>query len=653
MSQRGKLKALLFENEDPKRLCTVYFTNVFNFTYCKFNRDPDLTLQSFTSDENINTEKENLVKKSKGSHVFKSSAQRVRICCKENGEETTIFKGVFKKDTRIIIKSKPKPSTPQDKSKNDSSSPSTCDECVCEFEENVADEEYIEAVVQWRKVHVVNFVNNSTTKYYVSFNGWFLRRTGAIFCVKPGESFLKVFTENISFKIRQNKTDVMKKKIKESCTITVTDDSEVVEKKINEEEDHLRKGLKEKLSFYKEFPPSMDHNLYIILGLKGDSEKITPKDIQEGYESKKEKKNSKYSKEEIEFAHKILSNPETRERYDEFYDFINEEHCFDKFGKFRWVSEKAWWFRKVFSPFSTEKTKEEKTDAWIRLGGLALCLTLICLPFLGPMIIPAAVASLTVYAKMAILFGLGYAAFAGMNKVFNDDGNFNFKSFLTTTIGHAIIGAGVGALFAFLLPVVAAAIPKFLVQHGVIGAATNCAGSFFSALLTGIVEKYIEKKNITWKDIVLNALLTAAIGIPVGFIGGLIFSWITSWALKNPTDEIVQQGVQVSFKQSLWRRFLAIATRTVVNFKLNVLIQSIFTSMQQYFRHGSDEMEVGNNVRDALTENITGAVVNIGSELGKATYSTIRNVYDPPEFETNLKPTKSANYIMGSKEADK
>ena len=651
----GKYKSLVFENQDsdPNTSYNVYLTNVFNFGYCRLRKNPDLTLQPFLKDENGETEENCLVNKNKASHVFTSSGQRVRICCKVNGVETTILKRVFKKDTKIII-SKSKIITSQDKSTDDSThqvskivksskSSTSAVKYFCKFEQ-VNDEEYIEAVKNRGKFHAVKFENNSRTNYYVSFHGSLMRRTGQIFCVKPGESYLKVFAESIKFQIRQNKSVIKKKKTKkESFTITVEGDGNVIEKELSEEEDNLRKGLQEKISFYKKFTADVDRNLYTILGLKEKPENITPKDIEEGYQAKKEKNNSKYSKEEIENAYRVLSNAETRRQYDEFYDFIKEEKNFEKCSKF--FSKIAWGLRGKLSPFSSEKTKEEKKDAWKRVGCLTVCLIIAFSPFFGPMIIPG-LAGLTVYAKMTILFGIGYGTFAGFSKVF-DDGEFSFKAFLASTIGHAIIGAGVGALFAWMLSVIPAVIPtKVWLQHGVIGAATNCAGSILSSLLIGIIEKYVEKKDITWKDIALNVVLTGLLAIPAGFLTGLIFFLITKWAVSNPTDEIIEQGVQVKTKQLLWRRFLALLFRGIVHFKVNVLNQSSFTSIREYCYHGADEVEYANNFRDALIANAPGAFTEIGGELVAVTHNTVRNNYDPPEFEIRNQPTQNAKYFV-------
>lgn len=465
--------------------------------------------------------------------------QRVKIICNlprgtsKNGtprfKRKVLIKQAFFKDTKFVVQ--------QDEtlSMEDVSGKEFSEGCFYELEE----------------LKIVQFTNEHEEPYHVTFHrsafGKALpyTRTKTLFKIKKGDAFQKIFYNDLYIKVFLGEEQKLAKCLKDNSVVIMDVNKAVTVEKGNDIESvqALKEQLLLKCTDYEKF--SNMNNFYDILNIR---EKVLASEVVEAkYESKLQKKKTRYTPEEIRIAYETLKDDQRRRQYDNYLDYQNEEKFMSE-GYFKkkflnWIWKARRWFSFCRSEPPAFNWKE---TCW---RYFCLMVTLLCM--IAYFIIGRFKQEDGFKSKGQVLamYATSFASYFGLKRIFND--KFKWVIWFWMSVFGAISGVLVGLAYYYTLTSVRLVTSESWVHQAAVSAVTAASISFLLSAVSDLSEMFLDGTKDDYWSVAKRGFYCTVVGAIAGAVLGIVADKVLQIKADVIHDDIVMEGALDGVRASL------------------------------------------------------------------------------------------------------
>ena len=463
--------------------------------------------------------------------------QRVKIVCSrpngtsKNGkpkfERRLLLKRVFNKDTKFVI---------------------LPNGTLLMKEVNI--KEFTEGCFQklGRQLKIVKFTNDSRNPYHVTFHrtacgkAFPCPRTKALFTVKQGDVFPKVFYDKLYVKVHHKQNQKLAQLLDENSVVCMDANSKdiSVEKRDDLEcKQELKDQLHQKCKDYASF--SDCDNFYKILNITPHKEGISSDLVEKKYAKKLGRKKSRYTPAEITTAYATLMDDKERRCYDNYLDYKNEElFMFEGCVKkrfFNWI----WKARRWFSCCRREPPAFSCKTTCARYGCLFVTLWCVQVYFLlGVIFKDKKVGFLRSRGEALAIYSMTFACYFSIKRIFND--NFTVLWWFIMSIVGAVSGILVGFAYFYTLRWVRDTTSATWIHQAAVSAVTGAVISFNLSVLSDFTDICLDgSEDDSLAGVVKRAFYCTLVGAVAGFVLGILSDRILKIKANVVYDDIIME----------------------------------------------------------------------------------------------------------------
>ena len=364
---------------------------------------------------------------------------------------------------------------------------------------------------------------------------------------KEGRCLPKIFYNDLFIKVFLDEEQKLAECLKDNSVVNMDANKDVSVEKGNNIES--RQALKEQLQIkcdnYEKFKNMSD--FYDVLNIR---KKVLASEVAEAkYESKLQKKKTRYTTEEIQLAHETLIDDEKRRQYDNYLDYQNEEIPllmvvgWLKRKTFNWI----WKARRWFSFCRSEPPAFNYKETCKRY--FCLILTLCCM--LAYFIITTGKDEdgFKQKSRAMAMYATSFASYFGLKRVFND--KFKAKIWFWMSVFGAVSGILIGLAYYYTLKSVRLSTSETWVHQAAVSAVTGALISFLLSVVSDISEIYLDGAEDDYCSVTKRGFYCTAAEAIVGAVLGIVADKVLQIKADVVHDDLIMDGVLDRIRASL------------------------------------------------------------------------------------------------------